>query len=229
MKVMRAAVIAAMLAELPFAGLAQLFPGGWGGPAMGPMPPPGADYGPRYGMRDPREGKVEASTFVANSPNVGQLGHGPIVLTARTASIGNGLDEGTYETALVDQLAKAGYQTDAQPNSGGETVEFIVHHDVIQPPEPPHNPVGGAVSVGAGSHGWGGVGLGLDIDLSKPLKALLATRLEARIRDTATHELLWQGRAQVITREGDKHWPEQTIATRLAAALFKDFPRPSSN
>lgn len=228
MKATRATLIAA-LTGLSVAAAAQSYPGGWSGPYVGPTPPPGPDYGPRYGVRDPREGKIDASTFVANSPAVGKLGHGPIVLTDGATGIGNGPDDGAYETALVDQLAKAGYLTNAKPNAGGQTVEFIVHHDVIQPPDPPHNPVRGGVSVDAGSHGWGGVGVGLEIDLSKPLKALLATRLEARIRDSATRELLWQGRAQVITREGDKHWTEQTIAVRLAAALFKDFPKPFSS
>jgi hypothetical protein len=219
MKVMRLLSMAS-LATLAASGVAQPYPGGgWGGPYTGPGP----DFGARYGARDPREGKIEAAAFVARSPKVADLGHGPILL----APAPGGVADGSYESALIDQLAKAGYQTNAQTNSGGQTIEFVVSRDVVAPPDPPHSPIGGAVSAGVGSHGWSGVGMALDIDLSKPRGALVTTRLEARIRYSATRELLWQGRAQVVARETDKHWTPEATAAKVTAALFKAFPRPS--
>jgi hypothetical protein len=210
-------------------GLAVTIPSearpGWGG-GWGMGPPPGY-YGPYRGGRDPREGKVEAAAFVANGPKVSALGRGPIALAPAAGSEPSGLEASTFESALVDQLAKAGYQTNAALRGGGQLVEYVVSHDVVAPPESPRNPVGGEVAVGVGNRG-SAVGFGLNIDLSKPPKALVATRLEARIRDAATRELLWEGRAQVITREGDKHWTGQALATGLAAALFKGFPRPTA-
>jgi hypothetical protein len=222
---MRMTSIMAGLAALALAGPTDAQPA-WGNPNIGPMFPDGPDHGPVEGARDPREGRIEAATFLASSPNVGHLGHGSIALAPGAAIESPG--DGSFEVALADELAKAGYQTGGQQGTD-QTIEFIVSHDVIRPPEPPRSPVGGAVSVGAGSRGWGGVGLGLAIDLSKPLKALIATRIEARIRDSLTHELLWQGRAQVVTREGDKRWTSEVIAARLAAALFKRFPNPSAS
>jgi hypothetical protein len=227
----RTAIITAALAGLslstPVAAQRGGWGGGWGGPGWGMMGPPGGYYGPDRGGRDPREGKVEATTFVASSPNVGALGHGPIALASGPGSMGSGMEDATFESALVDQLAKAGYRTDAAGAAGGQVVEYVISHDVVRPEEPPHNPVSGEVALGAGNRG-SAVGLGVDIDLSKPLKTLVATRLEARIRDSATNELLWEGRARVITREGDKHWTGQALATGLAAALFKGFPRPTA-
>jgi hypothetical protein len=211
--------LAMMLASPSEAQLAS----GWG-----PWPPVvGPDYDWSYHGRDPREGRVEATAFVATSLNAAELGHGSIVLAPAEKSTGSAIEDAIYGSALVDQLARAGYQTDVPAAASGQTVEFTVSRDVVQPPEPPHSPVGGAVSAGVGSHGSSGLGVALDIDLSKPLKALVATRLEARIRRSATQELLWEGRAQVVTREGDKHWTEQALAAKLAAALFKGFPRPS--
>ena len=67
----------------------------------------------------------------------------------------------------------------------------------------------------------------LTVDLSKPLPPLVSTRLEARIRDRATNAVLWEGRAEVATRDGDEKWSEQDIAARLAEALFDGFPRAS--
>nr|NUR37017.1 hypothetical protein [Sphingomonas sp.] len=219
MKVTRLLSLAS-LAVLAASGVAQPYPGGgWGGSYMGRGP----DFGAGHGTRDPREGKIEAAAFLAKSPKVAELGHGLIIL----APAPDGVADGAYEAALVDQLARAGYQTNARPSSGGQTIEFVVSRDVLAPPDPPHNPVGGAVSAGVGSHGWGGVGVGLNIDLSKPRGALIATRLEARIRDSATQEPLWQGRAQVVARETDKHWTPEATAAKLTAALFKGFPRPS--
>jgi hypothetical protein len=190
---------------------------------MGPaMPPPG--YLEPYGVRDPREGKVQAQTFVASTPGAAALGQGPIVVAASPNGQDSGFD-GAYESALVDQLGRIGYQTNAAPGASGQAIEFAVVHELVQPPEPPHNPISGEVAMGASNRG-SGLGLGLNIDLSKPMKALVATRLEVRIRDAATHELLWQGRAEIFAREGDKHWTDQAIAQRLSAALFKGFPRP---
>jgi hypothetical protein len=226
----RLALVAAAIGvtALPCSSGAQA---GWGAPYVGPLHmgplPPGYDYAPSYGARGPREGKIDTATFLASNGNVGQLGHGSIVLAANTGNTAGGQYDGAFESALIDQLGKAGYRTDVQPSGGAQTIEFIVSHDIVQPPEPRHSPIGGGVAVGAGSRGWGGVGVGIDIDLSKPLKALVATRLQARIRDSSTNELLWEGRAQVVTRDGDKRWTPQSIATRMTAALFKGFPKPS--
>ena len=225
MSLTRGTMIAAALAGLVLAAPVPARP--WGAPGWdGPMVPPSdGRYGPRRGS-DPREGKVEATTFVASSPNTSALGHGPVVLASGAGSMSSGLEDVTFESALVDQLAKAGYQTNAAGQANGQVVEYVVSHDVVQPQQPPHSPVSGEVAVGAGNRG-SAVGMAIDIDLSKPLKALVATRLEARIRDSASHELLWEGRAQVITREGDSHWTAQALAARLSAALFRNFPHPS--
>jgi hypothetical protein len=164
------------------------------------------------------------ATFVASTPGAATLGHGSIVISPNTGP--NALEDGPFEAALADQLAKAGYRTDAPSGGAGQAIEFVVTRELVQPPDPPRGPVTGGVSLGAGSRGWSGLGVGIGIDLSKPRGPLVATRFEARIRDSGTHELLWQGRAEVLSREGDRHWTEQDIATHLTAALFKSFPRP---
>ena len=55
------------------------------------------DFGhrPGYGARDPREGKIETATFLANSANVSQLGHGSISLASSDGSAPSGADDGT--------------------------------------------------------------------------------------------------------------------------------------
>lgn len=199
---------------------------GYGQPYPSPPLDSPSDGAPSW-AQDPRQGRIEVATFLANSPNAGRLGHGSIVI-APSAEPSPVIDDATFETALVDQLTRAGYDAGSPSNADGQVMEFVVRHEVVRPPEPPHSPVSGGVAVGAGNRG-SGLGLALAIDLSKPLGPLVATRLEARIRDKTTKELLWQGRAEVLYREGNKHWREGDVATKLTAALFKGFPRPQTN
>lgn len=197
-------------------------PGGWGGPGWGPMAPPGP-YERARSIPDSREGEVEAQQFLASSANAAMLGRGRIALAEQPGGTTDQRDSATFEAAVIDQLAKAGYDTATAAAASGQVAELRIVRDVVRPEEPPHKPVSGEMEVGVSNRG-SMMGMAVNVDLSKPLKALVATRLEARIRDRATNELLWEGRANIVTREGDSHWTTPMIATRLAAALFKDFP-----
>ncbi len=137
-------------------------------------------------------------------------------------------DQATYEAALVDQLVKAGYDTATPDPKGGQVLEIRIVRDVLRPEEQKRNPVSGEVMVGASNHGTM-TGMALNLDFTKPKKALLSIKLEARIRDRVTDKPLWEGRAEIATREGDKHWDETQIANRLAAALFEKFPQPMTD
>lgn len=197
---------------------AQPFGGGWGGP--------GWDRGPgltRRGGVDSREGKVQVSRFLAEDVDVRTLGRGPIGVAAMPGSTGGARSGATFEAAVVDQLAKAGYDTVTQSAQSGQIAEVRVIHDVVRPEEGKRNPVSGEATVGVSNRG-SYTGLALNVDLSKPAKALVSTRLMARIKDRASGAVLWEGRADIVTRDGDDRWTEQAIATRLAAALFEDFP-----
>ena len=175
---------------------------------------------------DPRDGALNVATYVASKEDADALGHGGIAVAQSPGTMGPGLESATYEAAIVDQLAKAGYDTNSASSAQGQVAELVITHDVVQPEELPHSPVSGDMAVEIGNRG-SAVGMGLNVDFSKPLKALIATRLDARIRDKATNALLWEGHAEIITREGDSHWTSQAIADRLAAALFRNFPNPS--
>lgn len=214
----RTALVSASLLGIALSGAAHAQPATG---VMGPAP----DYypGPRFG-RDPREGRIQAVQLVATGPAAQALGHGSIAVASAPGSMDLAPEESAYQAAVVDQLGRAGYTTVA--TAGGQIAELSVTHVLVQPPEPPHSPVAGEVGVGGGNHG-SGLGLAIALDFSKPLKALIATRIDARIRDHSTNQILWEGHAEVLAREGDKHWTTQALATRLAAALFKSFPRPS--
>jgi hypothetical protein len=184
---------------------------------------PGAySYGPIHDRS--REGKVEVTRFLADSAAVQALGHGPVAVAAASNGPAGDEERATYEAAVIDRLAHVGYDTATRPGAEGQTVELTVQHAEIEPPEAPHKPVSGSMSVGVDSRGGRYAGLALGVDMRKPLPALISTRLDARIRDKASGTVLWEGHADIATREGDPKWTEQALAARLAGALFSGFP-----
>ncbi|MEO5586248.1 MAG: hypothetical protein ABIQ81_01000 [Novosphingobium sp.] len=197
--------------------------GGWGGSGWSGGD---RDYGSARRGVDSREGKVQVSRFVAEDIDVRSLGQGPIGVAEMPGSTADDRQGATFEAAVVDQLAKAGYDTVTAGGARGQVAEVRVIRDVVRPEEVKRSPVSGETTIGVSNRGTF-AGMALNVDLSKPAKALLSTRLMARIRDRATDKVLWEGRADIVTRDGDSRWTEQAIATRLAAALFEDFAAPS--
>ncbi len=207
---------------------------GWGGPGWGEPGWGEPGWGDRTSWSnqngsdaETRIGKVQVSRFAAEGDAAAALGHGAVTVAAMPGGLtdADGRELATYEAALVDQLAKAGYDTAVAAPQGGQIAELRVTHDIVVPEEAPHKPVSGEVTMGVSNRG-SMMGMAVAVDLSKPRKALISTRLEARIRDRASNQVLWEGRADMITREGDSRWSDSRIATRLAEALFDDFPKP---
>ena len=128
-----------------------------------------------------------------------------------------------YEAAMIDQLVKAGYDTMKPDPQGGQVAQIRIVRDVLVPQEDKRKPVSGEVTMGASNRGTM-MGMAVAVDLSKPRKALVSTRMEAQIIDRASGKALWEGRAEIATREGDDKWTDQAIANRLAAAMFDRFP-----
>lgn len=178
--------------------------------------------------RDPREGQVDAARFIATGAG-DQLGRGGVEISTLSGAVDDVTDHASFEAALIDQLVRAGYDTlppvkpEADVPTGGQIAELRIRREVLVPQEAKRKPVSGEMMVGTGTYG-SMMGLGLAIDLSKPKKALVSTRMEARIIDKASGAPLWEGRAEIATREGDSRWSDQAIATRLAEAMFERFP-----
>lgn len=209
--------------------LAQPGGPGWDGPGWdrpGWDRPGGPDRGGERGDAA-REGKVEVSTFAAEGEVSAALGKGRIAVTE--APTGGGVtaarELATYEAAVIDALARAGYDTANPDPAGGQVAEVRVMRAEAVPEEAPRKPVSGAMTMGVSNHG-SMMGMALNVDLTKPRKALISTRLEVRIRARASAAVLWEGRAAMLTRAGDPHWGDGQIAARLAHALFDRFPAP---
>ena len=236
------------LASAPTASLAHA--GAWGGPGYGggwgdPLLDPRARSSNRS---DPREGRVQISRFIAAGGAADLLGHGAVAVTSLATSAGDSpvgdapladgpRRDGTqdylarnarapFEAAVVDRLVAVGYDTIHADPSGGQLAEVRISREVLVPAEIKRNPVSGTAAMEVGTRG-SAYGLGVNVDMTKPRTALLSTRLDARIKDRASGKVLWEGRAQIATREGDDKWTDGAIASRLAEALFDDFRQPT--
>ena len=177
------------------------------------------------------EGPVQVSRFRAQGDAALALAHGPISVIAMPASVDDdgerpALDQrfsATFEAAVEDRLVHAGYDAATIAPNSGQIAEVRVMRIEAQPREAPRKPVSGEVSMGVSNRGTS-MGVAIAIDGSKPRGALISTRLEARIRDRASGQVLWEGRAEMLTREGDQRWTDQAIADKLSAGLFDGFP-----
>jgi len=195
-------------------------PGPWG-PGMMPAPPPSART--RHAS-DSREGQVTSATFAANgAENI--LGRGAIAVSSLPDSTPEARDRLDYEAAMIDRLVLAGYETGAPDADCTQLAEIRVSRHVAEPAEQKRSPVSGSTAVSVSNRGTA-YGMALNVDLTEPRTALIATHMDLRIRDRASGEVLWEGRADILTRDGDEKWDEPAIATRLTAALMEGFPAP---
>lgn len=225
-----AAGITAMLLAAP-AAQAQWGPGwgsrggwgsGWGG-GRGSM----LDS-PRNSSRtgDSREGRVEVTRFVTTDPAASELGKGPVSVESESGD-GPWVEASmrrTFEAAIVDALVGAGYDTLHPDVPQPQITKLKISRQVLTPAEEKRSPVSGTAAMEVGTYGQS-YGLGINIDMTKPRSALVSTRLDARILDKASGKVLWEGYATIATREGDDKWSDGMIATKLAGALFDNFPK----
>ncbi|MBB4857230.1 hypothetical protein HNO88_000537 [Novosphingobium chloroacetimidivorans] len=247
MRTIPAAVLAACVVVAPSSSFAR--PGGWGGSGWGggygagwndpPIDRPVRSMNRSTSRSDPREGRIQVSRFITQDlAGIDQLGHGAVAVSS-LAGPGNDSPVATgtrdylaqgarapFEAAVLDRLVALGYDTMHADPTGGQVAELRVTREVLVPGEIKRSPVSGTAAMEVGTRG-SAYGLGINVDMTKPRSALLSTRLDARIKDRATGKILWEGNAQIATREGDDRWTDGAVATRLAEALFDDFRQPT--
>ncbi|CAM4258430.1 DUF4136 domain-containing protein [Novosphingobium lubricantis] len=204
-----------------------------GAPALAQPLPPGGPFGAGNGsimdqrLRDSGSRRaaeparrVEVEAFRA-SDAAPLLGQGPITVAA-APGVEAEWKLPVYEAAVVDELAKLGYQTAVSGADGGQIAQIGISHSTVVPEEAPRKPVSGAMEVGVSNRG-NYTAMALNVDLSKPRKAIVATRLDVRIRDKASGRVLWEGHATAQSREDDDGLNNGAVAARLASALFARF------
>ena len=116
-------------------------------------------------------------------------------------------------------MAKLGYDTAVSGAEDGQVAQIGITHNVVVPEEVKRKPVSGAMEVGVSNRG-NYTAMALNVDLTKPRKAIVATRLDVRIRDKASGRVLWEGHAEAQSRDNNL----QAIVPNLVEAMFTGFP-----
>lgn len=204
------------VATLAFAGAAMAQP--IGGRADAPMDQRLRGPDGRRSIEPAKKVEVEAFQAADAAP---LLGKGPITVAAADGAQAE-WKLPVYEAAVVDQLAKLGYDTAVSGAEGGQIAQIGIRHEQVVPEEPKRKPVSGAMEVGVSNRG-NYTAMALNIDLTKAKKAIVSTRLDVRIRDKASNRVLWEGHAEAQTREDDEGLNNGAVAARLASALFAKF------
>jgi hypothetical protein len=166
-------------------------------------------------------GPVEVTRF--HLPDTSVLGRGPIRVEPAPGQDGASIEFRTYAAAVAQELTRLGYTEAAPGTAGGNQVAVLSVERQTFSPGQRRSPVSVGVGGSTGSYG-SGLGLGLGINLSGPPKDQVETHMGVMIRDRATGQSLWEGRAQFSVRADAPVAQTSLGAAKMAEALFKGFP-----
>lgn len=146
------------------------------------------------------------------------------VVSAQNNAESNILEQGTYAASVMRELQTAGF-TDAGNLSAAS--EYIARLSIdrfkIDATGRGRSPVSVGVGGSTGSYG-SGIGLGIGINLSGRPKDKIGTELSVRISRRSDDTVVWEGRSYVEAKEGSPAAQQGLAASKLADALFRDFP-----
>jgi len=161
---------------------------------------------------------VSVTRFVGPQP--AQLGQGTIALRAAPGEPAGTLEFAQWEQAVTLELAELGYQVVTGP--APQVAEIRVER-FTDAPGARRSPVGVGVGGSTGSYG-SGVGVGIGLDLSGPPPEVTGNQLGVVIRDNASGQALWEGRAEFSASTNSNYASAQAAARKMADALFAGFP-----
>lgn len=164
-------------------------------------------------------GPVEVTRF--HAPDTAALGKGTISVEPAPGADGKSLEWQTYQTAVQRQLALLGY-SEAAAGQGAQVAELRLSRGTYQP-QRSSGPVSVGVGGSTGTYG-SGLGIGLGINLSPKPAEQVQTELGVMIKDRATMQTLWEGRASFAVRATSPLADTALGAGKMAEALFKGFP-----
>jgi Domain of unknown function (DUF4136) len=165
-------------------------------------------------------GPVEVTRF--NRAAEGQAygkGSFAVVVADGTSS----LSASPYLAAVTREMQRVGYLE----NSAASDVIASVNYSVLQADAARgRSPV--SVGVGGSTGGYrSGVGVGVGLDLTSLLnkpKARILTELSVRIKRRGDDLIIWEGKAVQESSVGTPAAQPGIAASKLAEALFRDFP-----
>ena len=162
---------------------------------------------------------VSVTRFVGEQP--ARLGQGAIDVRAAPGEPAGTLEFSLYEQAVAAELGQLGYRV--VEGEGAAQVAEVRVSQVTEQPARSRGPVNVGVGGSTGSYG-SGVGVGVGLDLSGRPQDVTSTQMGVIIRDSATGQALWEGRAQFSASVNSEFGDRSAAAAKMADALFSGFP-----
>ena len=164
-------------------------------------------------------GPVEVTRFNRASEGV-VYGSGTYsVAVAGDAAAGQSLAATPYLAAVAREMQRLGYAE--RIGESDVIAEVRASTERFEPER--RSPVSVGVGGSTGSYG-SGVGLGVGINLGGGPKAQVETTLSVRIIRRSDNLVIWEGKASQAAKAGSPAAQPGIAASKLAEAMFKDFP-----
>ena len=164
-------------------------------------------------------GPVEVTRFNRAAEGV-PYGNGSfLVELAGESAADRSLSASPYVAAVTREMQRVGYRN--QAGTSDVVAEIRFRASMIRPER--RSPVSVGVGGSTGSYG-SGIGLGVGINLGGGSAAQLQTTLAVRIIRRSDRLVIWEGRAVQSAKAGSPAAQPAIAASKLAEALFKDFP-----
>lgn len=165
-------------------------------------------------------GPVEVTRF-HDAAALDRIGTGTIYIEAAPGEDTSGLELAPYKAAIARELAALGYRETTRAEAG-QLAQVSLDRYMLRNGDR-RGPVSVGVGGSTGSYG-SGVGLGVGINLGGGAKDEVGTELAVAIKDKATGNSLWEGRAQFAVAENSDLARADANAQTVASALFREFP-----
>lgn len=133
---------------------------------------------------------------------------------------GQGLAASPYIASVAREMQRVGY---IDKVGGGSDVTAEVRFGVMTVKADRRSPVSVGVGGSTGSYG-SGVGLGVGINLGGGGGTQVETTLAVRIVRRVDNLVIWEGKAVQAAKAGSPAAQPGIAASKLATALFQDFP-----
>ncbi len=164
-------------------------------------------------------GPVEVTRF--HRGDAAPIARGTIAVEPAPGADAGSLEWQSYRNAVMRQLILLGY-SEAASGSGAQIAQVKLTRTTIQPGAS-SGPVSVGVGGSTGTYGTGG-GIGIGINLSPKPKAQVVTVLAVSIRDRASDQVQWEGRASFTVGTASPLAATSLAAPKLSEALFLNFP-----
>lgn len=170
----------------------------------------------------PAPGPVEVTRF-HNAEALASVQPGAVFVTSAPGSEIDTLELSPYKAAVAAKLAELGY-SEAGRDAAGQVAQVKLERFRIGGDERRRGPVSVGVGGSTGSYG-SGVGLGLGINLGGGGSSeRVGTELSVMLRDVASGEAVWEGRATFTVSPKSELADPARNAQVIVDAMFSDFP-----